>query len=341
MAQDGHRLPPAYTRKQILMAQSTVIITGGTGYIGSHVTKELRRSGYRTAVIDLVPRAHARVYADEFFMGSYDSDSALEFIRAQRPVCLIHCAGTSLVGPSVMDPAPYYVNNVLGTIRLLEGLRTLEQVPSVVFSSSAAVYGCPDRDIITEDTALEPVSPYGRSKLMIEEILEDYSRAYGVRSLSLRYFNACGADVIDGDLGQEPGATHILARLLESLRNRESFCLNGTDYATKDGTCVRDYVHVSDLARAHVMAMDYLAGGGASGAVNLGSGQGHSNQDIITAVRQHLGDVNVVVGPGRPGDPDRLVASNLKAQEILGWRPKYSDLATMVTSAGRWYNLPG
>jgi UDP-glucose 4-epimerase len=225
----------------------------------------------------------------------------------------------------------------------LDVLRTLPNRPSVVFSSSAAVYGAPNVDVIYENQPLLPISPYGQSKAMIEQVLTDYCRAYGMTAVSLRYFNACGADTQDAELGQQADATHIIARLLESVQQGWKFTLNGTDYNTPDGTCVRDYVHVDDLARAHMMAIQYCmsfgdAHAGVHYTVNLGSGHGYSNQEIITAVQEFVGPVEVVTGSRRSGDPDRLVAGTVKAKTMLGWRPEHSDLKTIVKSAWAWYN---
>ena len=255
---------------------------------------------------------------------------------------MVHCAGTSLVGPSVLDPAEYYTNNVAKTAMFLSVLKSLPRPPVVVFSSSAAVYGEPDVDLIQENQPWNPLSPYGQSKAMIELMLTDLCRAYGLTAMSLRYFNACGADA-DGELGQAPGATHIIARLLESVRDNKEFMLYGTDYATADGTCVRDYVHVEDLAQAHMLAIQYCMSFGDSQRgnhymLNLGTGRGYSNQEIIDAVKQYVGPVTVVVGNRRAGDPARLVAGTIVSSSTLGWRAERSDLETIINSAWKWYN---
>ena len=240
----------------------------------------------------------------------------------------------SLVGPSMSDPAEYYINNVAKTAKFLDLIRWLPVVPYFVFSSSAAVYGSPDQALITEGAPYSPLSPYGQTKSMIEIMLTDFYRAYGIRSMSLRYFNACGAD-LDGELGQAPGATHIIARLLESLRDDQDFVLYG------DGSHVRDYVHVADLARAHLLAIEALARGDREcAAINLGAGQGRTNQEIIEHVSAKLGAVRVNRSTARPGDPQRLVASNDMARTVLGWQPELSDLDTIVSSAWKWYNNP-
>ena len=313
-----------------------VMVTGATGYIGSHVCKHLKREGYHVVGVDLVERAHALAYIDEFINDDFNSVDC--FAALKKTVAVVHCAGTSLVGPSMLDPAEYYVNNVAKTANFLDVIRRMGTPPVFVFSSSAAVYGNPDTDVIYENAAWRPMSPYGQSKAMIEIMVADISRAYHINCMNLRYFNACGADVEAGELGQAPSATHIIARLLESVRDNKEFELYGTNYNTPDGTCIRDYVHVDDLARAHCMAIQYLMSDvGASCSINLGSGHGYSNREIIAAVEQHVGPVRVIERDRRPGDPDCLVASNGLAKTYLGWTPEY-DLETIVKSAWKWYN---
>jgi UDP-glucose 4-epimerase len=271
----------------------------------------------------------------------YYSDDVVNFLQSETVHAVVHCAGTSLVGPSVQDPAEYYTNNVAKTAMFLDVLHRLPVPPVIVFSSSAAVYGNPEVDAINENTAWNPVSPYGQSKAMIELMLTDMCRSYNMTAMSLRYFNACGADVEAGALGQAPGATHIIARLLESIRDHKEFTLHGNDYNTPDGTCIRDYIHVDDLARAHMLAIQYcLAFEGDHYMLNLGSGQGYSNADIVVAVAKLIGPVDTVQGPRRAGDPDRLVASGSLAAVTLGWTPEHSDLETIITSAWKWYNNP-
>ena len=312
------------------------MVTGATGYIGSHVCKHLQREGYNVIGVDLVEREHTLKFIDEFINDDFNSVDC--FAALKRVVAVIHCAGTSLVGPSIGDPAEYYVNNVAKTANFLDVLRRQGRPPVFVFSSSAAVYGNPDVDVIRENTAWQPLSPYGQSKAMIEIMVADISRAYHINCMNLRYFNACGADVDAGELGQAPGATHIIARLLESVRDNKDFTLYGSNYPTPDGTCIRDYVHVDDLARAHCLAIQYLLSDvGASCSLNLGSGQGYSNREIIAAVEQHVGAVRVNTAEPRLGDPARLVASNDLAKTYLGWSPEH-NLETIIKSAWKWYN---
>jgi UDP-glucose 4-epimerase len=318
----------------------TILVTGATGYIGSHVCKHLKQAGYRVVGIDRVYREHTFKHMDRFIHDEFAGYECVEFLSTETVAAVVHCAGTSLVGPSMLDPGEYYVNNVAKTADFLEFLRGLPTVPAVIFSSSAAVYGAPDVDIIYENTSWNPLSPYGQSKAMVEIMLADFSRAYNMKTICLRYFNACGADVEHSELGQAPGATHIVARLLESVRDNKEFTLYGGEYNTPDGTCVRDYVHVDDLAQAHVQAIDYLLSGNPSCSINLGSNHGYSNREIIDAVTRLVGPVIVIKGEPRAGDPDRLVAGNALAKEKLGWEPKHSDLDTIINSAWKWYNNP-
>jgi UDP-glucose-4-epimerase GalE len=315
-----------------------ILVTGACGYIGSHVCKTLKDGGYQVVGLDRVKREHTLIHMNYFVQGDYHSEIALQALETHRPQAVIHLAGTSLVGPSMEDPAEYYTNNVAKTAAFLNALRLQEQPPVVVFSSSAAVYGAPEVDLIGEEQPFNPLSPYGQSKAMIEIMLADYHRAYGMSAMNLRYFNACGADE-SGTLGQEPGATHIIARLLESVRDKTTFTLYGKDYATPDGTCVRDYVHVSDLAEAHMLAMQYLFAFEGCFTLNLGSGRGHSNAEIMQTVGQLIGVPDIEHGERRVGDPDRLVANNFLAGVTLGWRPEH-DLESIVNSAWKWYNNP-
>lgn len=322
-----------------------VLVTGATGYIGSHVCKLLKDSGYAVVGVDRVRREHAIKHMHEFIETDYASEDCFKLLAEYQAIsAVVHCAGTSLVGPSVLDPAEYYTNNVAKTAMFLSVLKSLPHPPVVIFSSSAAVYGEPDVDLIEVNQPWNPLSPYGQSKAMIELMLTDMCRAYGLTAMSLRYFNACGADH-EGELGQAPGATHIIARLLESVRDHKEFTLYGDDYPTADGTCVRDYVHVEDLAQAHMMAIQYCmsfgdAQHGNHYMLNLGTGRGYSNQEIIDAVKQYIGPVQVAVGDRRPGDPARLVAGTVLSSSTLGWSPERSDIETIINSAWKWYNNP-
>lgn len=317
-----------------------VFVTGASGYIGSHVCKQLKQDGYEVIGLDRVLRNHTIEFMDQFIEADYHSNTCFEALNYHQPDAVVHLAGTSLVGPSMQDPGEYYTNNVAKTAAFLDVVRWLQKMPVIVFSSSAAVYGAPTADLIYENQPYNPLSPYGQTKAMIEIMLTDFCRAYGMKSASLRYFNACGADA-SGKLGQQAGATHIIARLLESVRDNKEFTLYGSDYSTPDGTCIRDYVHVHDLAVAHSHAVSYLLSDMEECfAVNLGTEHGYSNQEIIDAVGKHIGPVQVVKGERRPGDPDRLVAGTLTARTQLDWRPEHSDLETIIKSAWKWYNNP-
>lgn len=318
---------------------TTVLVTGATGYIGSHVCKKLKQEGYKVVGVDLVERAHTLKFMDEFINDDFNSVECFDTLKRLRVNAIVHCAGDIQVAESVQDPAKYYVNNVAKTINFLDVVRRLPQPPVFVFSSSAAVYGAPDTHQIYENASWNPLSPYGQTKAMTEIALADIGRAYHIPVMNLRYFNACGAD-LDGELGQAPGATHIFARLLESVRDKKEFTLYGTDYSTPDGSCVRDYVHVNDLAEAHMLAIQYLLADFPSCSINLGTGQGYSNKQVIEAVTRLVGEVKVVEAGRRAGDPNQLVAATELAHTYLDWTPKHSDLDTIINSAWKWYNNP-
>jgi UDP-glucose 4-epimerase len=311
-----------------------VIVTGSAGYIGGQTMLALKDAGHEVYGIDRrQPPEHLRGVPDGFLYQDFASDVALSWIIQKQPNAIIHCAGTSLVGPSVQNPSEYYNNNVAKTLKLLDIVKQSMPRCRLVFSSSAATYGEPVMNPIHEVDPNEPVSPYGESKLMIDMMLESYHRAYGLDYVSFRYFNACGADP-KGRHGQEPGATHIIARVLESIRDQKDFVLNGNDFPTEDGTCVRDYVHVDDIARAHVLALYHKI---PAGVYNLGSSMGTSNHGIIEAALDETQQpLNVVVGKRRAGDPPVLTASSEKFNLIAGaWR--HYELDDMIQHAWNWY----
>lgn len=315
-----------------------IAVTGGCGYIGSHIACELKqKTDYKVLVIDWAAdeMPHTHCLADHIVNDDYASSMALDTIEALRPVSIIHCAGTSLVGPSVTDPADYYTNNVLGTIKLLNRIKSCN-INNIIFSSSASVYGTGWAKVCNESDALKPINPYGNTKAIVEMILTDYSAAYGINSLCFRYFNAAGADP-NGRLGQAHGATHLVARIMESLTNGEQLTVYSKDYPTRDGTCVRDYAHVCDIARAHVLGIEYLTKNPGAHAINLGSGEGTTVFEMIHAAERVTGqNVNYEIGPDRIGDPAILVADTVKAKTELGWEPEYS-VDDIVRHAWNWY----
>ena len=315
-----------------------IVVTGGCGYIGSHISRYLKQQNEdcHIYIIDRERRDHTLKNVDGFLHTDYASKQSLLWITELEPDVVVHCAGDILVGESVTDPAKYYENNVAKTITLLNHVKDLKKKPLVLFSSSASVYGNPDHVPLVETDHVRPISPYGHTKDIIEQVLQNYNQAYGLPSVCFRYFNACGAEPIHHDLGQEPGAGHIIARVLESVIDKKQFILNGLDYATPDRTCIRDYIHVWDLADAHNRAIKWNTDGRAA-IFNLGTNSGISNQEIIDYVNVKYGPVSVIIGPRRPGDPDQLVADAGLANRILQWNPKYSTLEQIVDSAYRWY----
>jgi UDP-glucose 4-epimerase len=320
-----------------------IVVTGGCGYIGSHVARAFKQQGHNVFIIDRVDRAHARKDMDGYLIKDFASDVALSMLHTLAPDVIVHCAGTSLVGPSMTNPSEYYDNNIAKTIKLLNVVKDLAKKPYIMFSSSASVYGQPDTWPIKEDSAIQPISPYGNTKAMTEVILRDYAAAYGIDSICFRYFNAAGAEPENFDLGQEPGATHIVARVLEASINDTEFTLNGSDFDTHDGSCIRDYVHVWDLAQAHIKGFEFLhktsdsEQTGSSYVFNLGTNSGISNWEIVRYVSEHYGLDRLLVQSRRPGDPDVLIADASLANDVLGWYPEHSDIATIIDSACKWY----
>ena len=314
---------------------STVVVTGAAGYIGGEIALLLKDAGHTVVGIDRRPLPRHLEDVMDFVQADFDSDESYRRLIAAQPTAIVHCAGTSLVGPSILHPSDYYNNNVTKTLRLLNIVMAAVPRARFIFSSSAAVYGEPVMTPCHEVDPREPISPYGESKLMVEQILASYHRAYGLDYVAFRYFNACGADSL-GRHGQEPGATHIIARVLESIADGKEFTLNGIDYATPDGTCVRDYVHVEDIARAHRLALDPQV---EPGVYNLGTSTGVSNQEIVTQAQQVTGHAVIMnIGPARPGDPPVLTASAAKIDEISGGAWRRHDLHDMISHAWAWYN---
>ena len=311
-----------------------VVVTGGGGYIGGQTVLKLLDSGHSVLAIDRVWQPdHLEHSGAKWLIGDFAGEVALGAIKTFQPEAIIHCAGTSLVGPSMMDPEEYYNNNFVKTKRLCDFL-VKENIPArLIFSSSAATYGNPIMTPCQEVDPCEPISPYGESKLMTEWMLRGYQRAYGLDYVTFRYFNACGADS-QGRHGQVAGATHIIAKVLEAMKNTQDFTLYGADYGTEDGTCVRDYIHVEDLATAHVIAIDPSI---PSDIYNLGTNRGTSNLEVIqTAAKIIQQDIGVLRGPRREGDPAVLTADAGKFMAISGWEPRF-NLTDMISHAWGWY----
>lgn len=313
----------------------TVIVTGAAGFIGGQTVLRFKAAGYRVIGIDrrTIP-THLEGIADENWRTDFVDTNCLHMIAKSEPVAIIHCAGTSLVGPSVTDPDVYYENNFIKTKQLLDYLKAnrLTNI-QVVFSSSAAVYGEPVMVPVSEEDPTLPISPYGESKLMVEFLLKSYYHAYHQQFTAFRYFNVAGADP-EGRHGNAKGGTHIMSRLLESVKEGTEFVLYGTDYPTADGTCIRDYIHVADLAEAHLLAVEKDV----AGIYNLSSLQGVSNKQVIAAVEQVTGiHPAISTGAARPGDPAELTASSARFNSVTGWQPQYS-LTDMLTHAWAWYN---
>jgi UDP-glucose 4-epimerase len=315
-----------------------IVVTGGCGYIGSHISRYLKQHIENSSVyvIDRERRDHTLKNIDGFLHTDYAARQSLLWLDQLQPDVIVHCAGDISVGESVTDPAKYYDNNVAKTITFLNHVKDYKKKPLVLFSSSASVYGNPDHVPLVETDRVRPISPYGHTKDIIEQVLQNYNQAYGLPSVCFRYFNAAGAEPINYDLGQEPKAGHIIARLLEAKINNESFTLNGSDYQTPDRTCIRDYIHVWDLADAHHRAIHWNTDSKAA-IFNLGTNKGISNQEIIDYVNLHYGAINVTLGPRRPGDPDKLIADASFACRVLGWQPNYSTINQIIDSAYKWY----
>jgi UDP-arabinose 4-epimerase len=322
------------------LQEMNILVTGGAGFVGSHVCKALARSGYRPIAFDNLERGHDwAVKWGPLERGDLRLESDLRRVfEAWRPSAVIHLAAYAYVGESVIDPVRYYDNNVGGTAKLLAACAAFG-CRQIVLSSSCATYGVPDRLPLKEDDVQRPVNPYGYTKLVAERMLGDIQAAYGIEHVSLRYFNAAGADP-DGELGEvhEP-ETHLIPLVLFAAMGRQpSIKIFGTDYPTKDGTCVRDYVHVSDLADAHVAAVRWLAAAKSSVTFNLGNGQGYSVADVVrTSEKVTALPIRTEMCPARPGDPPTLISDSSKAREVLGWRPKFPDLEQQIEHAWQWF----
>ncbi len=322
------------------MQDEYILVVGGAGYIGSHTNLTLYESGYKTVVFDSLVHGHRDlVKCGEFVMGDLNSEDDINAVFANYRIdTVIHFAAYAYVGESVMDPQKYYINNVSNTLNLL---RTMMKhgVKKVVFSSTCAIYGIPEQVPIDEFAKTEPINPYGQGKLMVENILFDYSKAYGLKYVSLRYFNAAGADP-QGRIGERHSPeTHLIPLAIRAVVHPGSpLVIFGTDYETPDGTCVRDYIHVSDLAKAHVLALEHLANDGSSAVFNLGNSRGHSVLEVINSIEKVTGQkVNYRLADRRPGDPPILVGDSNKIAKELAWKPEYSSLDFIISTAWNWH----
>lgn len=317
-----------------------ILVTGGAGYIGSHTVRALQRAGYTPVIVDNLSRGHVESIPEgiDFYNMDIADPKLVEVMKKHQIIGIMHFAAHSQVGESMQNPAIYYENNVVGSYHLIESARQAG-IKHFVFSSTAAVYGEPEVVPIREDAQLHPTNVYGRTKLMIEDMLSDYSAIYGSTYVALRYFNAAGADP-SGTIGENHHPeTHLIPLVLDAARGkREYITVFGTDYDTPDGTCVRDYIHVNDLASAHVLAMDYLRNGGQSQVFNLGSGNGFSVKEIIETAKAVTGiDIPVQYGDRRAGDPGTLIASSEKIKDLLGWNPQFSNVSDVIKDAWKWH----
>lgn len=318
-----------------------ILITGGAGYIGSHTAKALAAQGHGVVVLDNLATGHRDLARwGEFVQGDVRDAACLDALFAPRHIdAVVHFAAMSQVGESVLRPLEYYDNNVRGTLSLLAAMAR-HGVRDMVFSSTCAVYGPPFESLLTEDHPIAPLSPYAHSKRMIEDILADAAQAGGLRFLALRYFNAAGADP-EAETGERhTPETHLIPLVLQAaLGQRPGITILGQDYPTPDGTCIRDYIHVCDLAQAHILALDHLRRGGECGAFNLGNGLGASVREVVNAAAEVTGRaIPITLGQRRAGDSPRLVGDATRAREVLGWRPRYADIREIIATAWRWHS---
>ena len=320
-----------------------ILITGGAGYIGSHAVKALEERGFQTIVLDSLVYGHRDLIETnlkaKLVAGDINDRAFLDRLFSTTKIdAVMHFAAFAYVGESVTDPAKYYRNNVVGTLTLLDAMRE-HGVTNFVFSSTCATYGNPQSIPITEDHPQNPINPYGAGKLAIERVLKDYDPAYGLKSVIFRYFNAAGADP-DGLFGEDHNPeTHLIPLILQAAAGkRASISVFGTDYDTPDGTCIRDYIHVTDLAQAHVLGLEYLLEHQTSQIFNLGNGNGFSVKEVVDTARQVTGkEIAIEECPRRVGDPAVLIGSSTKARQMLGWEPKYADLNAIVKHAWNWH----
>ncbi|MBD7967463.1 UDP-glucose 4-epimerase GalE [Paenibacillus gallinarum] len=317
-----------------------ILVTGGAGYIGSHTVAALLERGEEVVVVDNLQTGHREaILGGAFYEGDLRDKAFLDQVFAENKIeAVIHFAANSLVGESMQNPAKYYDNNVFGTLTLLEAMNNAG-VSKIVFSSTAATYGEPEKVPIEETDRTEPTNVYGETKLMMERMMSWFDKVLGIKYVSLRYFNAAGAHK-DGKIGEDhQPESHLIPLVLQTaLGQRKQIAIFGDDYKTEDGTCIRDYIHVSDLADAHLRAVDYLRKGEESNVFNLGNGTGFSVKEVIETAKKVTGlEIPVVMEPRRAGDPAVLVASSSKARSVLGWEPKYTNLEDVIASAWGWH----
>ena len=316
-----------------------ILVTGGAGYIGSHVVKALGEKGFEVLVVDNLSKGHkeAVLYGKLVVADLQDKETLDAIFREFKPDAVMHFAAFIEVAESVKEPLKYYRNNTVNTMNLLE-VMLRNDVNRFIFSSTAAVYGNPEKVPIPETEPVKPINPYGQSKAFVEKILQDFDRSYGLKYVSLRYFNAAGADP-GGRIGESHNPeTHLIPLILKTAKGeRESIKIFGTDYPTPDGTCIRDYIHVDDLAEAHILALEYLLSGGNSEVFNCGYGHGFSVREVIDVAKKVTGiDFKVEETERRPGDPAILVADSSKIKGVLNWKPKFNSLEKIIQHAWNW-----
>ena len=333
-----HTTEHQFPKTNINAIGKSVLVTGGAGYVGSHTCKLLAKNGYLPVTVDRHFREGLVSFGPNYNLTLPQEINRLdEIVKRNNITSCIHFAGSTSVPESVADPSQYYKNNLITTISLLDKLISLD-IKTFVFSSSAATYGDPGMKKCHESDVCKPINSYGATKLMIEQVCRDYLTAYGLSSVGLRYFNAAGADP-EGEVGElREKETHIIPLAITAARQGKTFKMFGDQYETEDGSCVRDYVHVMDLADAHIKALNYASDNKVAEVINLGSGAPASNKELLETVQKHTGKMEISVQPNRPGDPAYLVADISKAKEILNWEPTQSSVDNVVATALKWYN---
>ena len=333
-----HTTEHQFPKTNISPIGKSVLVTGGAGYVGSHTCKLLAKNGYLPVTVDRHYRDGLVSFGPNYKLHlPQEADRIDEIVKRNNITSCIHFAGSTSVPESVADPSQYYKNNLITTISLLDKLISLD-IKTFVFSSSAATYGDPGMNRCKESDVCKPINSYGATKLMIEQVCKDYLTAYGLSSVGLRYFNAAGADP-EGEVGElREKETHIIPLAITAARQGKTFKMFGDQYHTEDGSCVRDYVHVMDLADAHIKALNYASDNKVAEVINLGSGAPASNKELLETVQKHTGKMEISVQPNRPGDPAYLVADISKAKEILNWEPTQSSIDNVVATALKWYN---